>query len=161
MAYIYEEDYDFSLFESTYSTAAPDLRPKKQTGEPAIKPVRRTSPDVKVKTEPAVVYRTAPVIIAISVAVILFSALLCSTLYLKAQAYDLSRDIAAVEEDIAVAESENVRLAMALDAVATPEEIAEYAVNVLGMVKLESYRITYFDFSDEDVVLYSGSKTYD
>ena len=57
------------------------------------------------------------------------------------------------------AKSENIRLNMALNALMSREKVEDYAVNVLGMQKIERYQIYYFDDRDGDKVVVSGGDT--
>ena len=73
-----------------------------------------------------------------------------------ARSYELSRQIEKIEKKISEAETENVRLTNNLNSITTIENIDNYAKNVLGMAKCESYQIKCIDLSDGDKVIYSG-----
>lgn len=68
-------------------------------------------------------------------------------------------EIAAVQSDIKIAEGENVRLNAELSTLMSSDKIENYAENVLGMVKAESYQISYIDLSEGDEIVVSGDKT--
>lgn len=69
----------------------------------------------------------------------------------------LMREIAYIEEQIEIQESETTRLEMELARKFSPEEIEKYAKDH-GMIKAESYQITYIDLSEGDKVIVSGGK---
>ena len=47
---------------------------------------------------------------------------------------------------------------MELDSAISLEKVDDYAQNVLGMVKVENYQISYIDISGGDTVTQSGGK---
>jgi cell division protein FtsL len=69
----------------------------------------------------------------------------------------LSREIAYLEEQIQIQESEATRLEMELARKFSTEEIEKFAKEH-GMVKAEAYQITYIDLSEGDKVIVSGGK---
>ena len=71
----------------------------------------------------------------------------------------LISEISAMESQIDIAEGENVRLNAELSSKISTDKIENYAENVLGMVKAESYQISYIDLSEGDEILVSGDKT--
>lgn len=71
----------------------------------------------------------------------------------------LERQIANVESQLSIAESENVRLNAELSSKISTDKIEDYAENVLGMVKAENYQISYIDLSKGDRIVVSGNKT--
>ena len=70
----------------------------------------------------------------------------------------LDSQIAAMENEVAIAEGETVRLNAELSSMVDTEKVIEYAENKLGMVKAESYQITYIDLSQGDEFVVSGDK---
>jgi len=95
----------------------------------------------------------------ISVTVVLFC-MISSLIYCRVTIDNIGREITAVETAISEAKSEEVRLQTQLDSMISLDKVEDYAVNTLGMVKLENYKITYFTFCDEDAVVFSGDKEY-
>lgn len=95
----------------------------------------------------------------ISLAVTL-CAMISSLIYCRVTIDNLGRQISTVDTAISEAKSEEVRLQTQLDSMISLDKVEDYAVNTLGMVKLENYKITYFSFCDSDKVVFSGDKEY-
>lgn len=95
----------------------------------------------------------------ISLAVTL-CAMISSLIYCRVTIDNLGRQINKVDTAISEAKSEEVRLQTQLDSMISLDKVEDYAVNTLGMVKLENYKITYFSFCDSDTVVFSGDKEY-
>ncbi len=73
--------------------------------------------------------------------------------------YFVERQIYNVNTNIATARSEQVRLSNKLSGLTTVDAIDNYAVNVMGMIKVEAYQQNYVSFSDEsEVISTSGGK---
>lgn len=68
-------------------------------------------------------------------------------------------EIANVQREIEIAEGEHVRLNAELSSMIATDKIENYAENVLGMVKAESYQISYIDLTEGDEIVVSGDKT--
>ena len=79
-------------------------------------------------------------------------------LFQKVECDSLAREISKLEEQISIEEAESVRLNAELAAMLSTENIEYYAEEVLGMVKAESYQITYIDLSEGDKIIVSGDK---
>ena len=71
----------------------------------------------------------------------------------------LDKQIASVESKIDIQEGEAVRLNAELSSKISSDKIESYAENVLGMVKAESYQISYIDLSEGDEIVVSGDRT--
>lgn len=71
----------------------------------------------------------------------------------------LDKQISSVESKIDIQEGEAVRLNAELSSKISSDKIENYAENVLGMVKAESYQISYIDLSEGDEIVVSGDKT--
>lgn len=85
--------------------------------------------------------------------------LLVVLLVMNARCDVLMSEIADIENQIEIAEGENVRLNAELSSKISTDKIDEYAVDVLGMVKAENYQIYYVDLSEGDEIVLSGEKT--
>ena len=73
----------------------------------------------------------------------------------------LDKQISSMESQIDIQEGEAVRLNAELSSKISSDKIDNYAENVLGMVKAESYQISYIDLSEGDEIVVSGDKTVD
>lgn len=97
--------------------------------------------------------------IALAVAVIIMTcAVICADLSGWAKGYELSREIARVEESIVAAEGEKVRLNNELDSKTNIAKVEDYAENVLGMILVENYQVEYIDLSQGDKIINSAEE---
>ncbi len=85
-------------------------------------------------------------------------ALTIGALFMNAECDRLDSQIASLEKDISIAEGETVRLNAELNSMVDTEKVIEYAETKLGMVKAESYQITYIDLSQGDEFVVAGDK---
>ncbi len=184
MAYRGTEAYDFSLFE-TQIIEQPKRQEsrstKKRTSSTrSVTPAKRYEPSRKagVKREPIAknvielvdnhgvsVERNAktqeiPSAVKKSMAFFVCCLMMLAVNLVLQTKYDtLSNEITAIENQIDIVEGENVRLNAELSSLVSSDKIENYAENVLGMVKAESYQISYIDLSHGDEVVVSGGKS--
>ena len=85
--------------------------------------------------------------------------LLVVLLVMDTRCDELIGEIATMENQIAIAKGENVRLNAELSSMVSTDKIESYAEDVLGMVKAENYQISYIDLSGTDEILVSGDKS--
>lgn len=87
------------------------------------------------------------------VSAILFT-MVAAIMYCRVQLNEINAEFNELKSQITVAESDNVRLNMELDAKASVYNIDEYAVDVLNMYKIGEQQINYLetDFGDELVL---------
>lgn len=154
--YEYSFDFDMSIFEDPYTTS-----PKKI--EPATSPVKKSRPQpqrqLRVLEETPEVSRarneynerqgllSTVKIMAVALLAVL---IIGSLVYQRVTVNDLERKIEQVQSDLQIAESENVRLTLMREALKTPVIVSEYAEEN-GMIQRDSYKINYFDLSEEDI----------
>ena len=155
-----DEGYAFDLFETrpgrTYARAAGSAAPKPQEEEsdrPVLKKVNPKTLSQKKREEHNSNLRIGFMLAFVA---IVFG-VICCQISAGAERYELIRQIAAVESKIEVAKSENVRLNAELNGKISITKIDAYAVDVLGMTKMENYQVECIDLSKGDKVLYSGS----
>ena len=79
-------------------------------------------------------------------------------LMMKVKSTTLDEEIKMMEQQIEIAEAENVRLNAKCDSLFNGVELLEYAEEKLGMVKAEPYQIHYIDLSEGDKIVISGDK---
>lgn len=157
--YMGSEAYDFSLFEPQI-IEQPRISPK--TKSPQQKQKNNTA--VKVKGMNQTVERKSASVAVNPVAVkIAFFAVVCCIcfvvlLVMNSQSNALAKQISSIENKIDIAQGETVRLNAELNSKISNDKIEAYAEDVLGMVKAESYQISYIDLSDGDEVVVSGDK---
>lgn len=148
-------EYNFDMFEThTKASAAPQRKyEREERKKPELKLVENKTVLPRRKDDGRAILRSAMIV--------LFAVMLLSGIALQinagARSYELSRQIEVVENKMAEAKTENVRLNNSLNSITTIENIDDYARNVLGMTKYESYQIKCIDLSEEDQVLYSSS----
>lgn len=153
------EAYDLNLFGTDMlSSAAPAVeapeteKVKKTVAKPDAEAVARAKAESVAETKQAI-----KVLAVILVMFSLFSGVLAARLTV----YDLKAQAAQKEIELNEAKSENVRLNMALNALMSREKVEEYAVNVLGMQRIQRYQIHYLEDRDGDRVVISGGDTVD
>ncbi len=134
----------------------PALKP----GEPAYEPVRKPEPrslnaGENRKGRKLSVGQTLKIF---AVAITLFG-LFVSILFSRISLAMLEKEAGKIETDISEAKSENVRLQMAFNSSVSREKVEDFAVNVLGMQKVERYQIHYFENRDGDEVVIADGKT--
>jgi hypothetical protein len=81
-------------------------------------------------------------------------------MYLNCTLDATANSITKIENEINMARSENIRLSSALEGMVSIDKVEDYAENQLGMVKLENYKITYFNSDEGNHVVVSGGKHY-
>ena len=86
--------------------------------------------------------------VEIVVVVGLVLAMLFGVLYTYVQKNELTKSIAGIQQEISVAKSENVSLNAELEALVSVSQIDSYALEKLGMTRLESNQIVYIDTSE-------------
>lgn len=152
--------YDFERFEPktvSSSSAAPKIKQAPQP-KPQIRLVekpRLSAAQLRAQSH-AAGFKAAKIFI---VAVIVL-AFMAGVIYSRVQLDEINRDINRVEDSIKNAKSDSVRLNMALNSEISIDKVNDFAVNTLGMVKVQDYQVVYIDLSTEDKVVKSeGAKT--
>lgn len=146
-------DYDLGGFEA--GSAAPQRkREVKQV------PLRKVSPRSKEELFREEVTGLKKAIALMSIVLTVFG-VIALQLSASAESYALSRNIQAVEKQLDIEKSENIRLTSALNGITGIAAIDAYAQDVLGMTKVEKYQIECIDLSGGDTVIYSSSLTGD
>ncbi len=160
--------YDLSLFEPQVIE-----QPKKVHKTATAKPVKKAVPKVQQKISTVVevngmsqtVERKATSVKVNKLAkqlIVCFVAGCLSflgLLVMDSKINALDKQIASVESKIDIQEGESVRLNAELSSKISSDKIESYAENVLGMVKAESYQISYIDLSEGDEIVVSGDRT--
>lgn len=136
-----DASYALDAFNQTRSSAAPELRPERRRKFTVSPNTKMKSKSELVKEQKHARSQAAAIIV---VAVLAF-AMLFSVLFTYVQKNELTRNIASVKSDIAIAESENVSLNAELEALVSVSQIDAYAVEKLGMTRLQSNQIRYID----------------
>lgn len=170
MVYRGTEAYDFSLFEPQIIEEPKKQNKKnvqpKRNAAPVRKPApKKTNVSKVIDTYQYEVERDAKqVAIPSAVKKIMCFCAVCVSmmvvlLVMQTKNDTLLTDISNVQKEIEIAEGENVRLNAELSSIIASDRIENYAENELGMVKAESYQISYVDLSEGDEIVVSGDKT--
>lgn len=155
------ESYKFEYFEPktvSTSSAAPKIKeePKKA---PQLKLVQQPKPTrAQIQNEARQSAMQARKILAVACAVIIFMAMV---IYSRVQLDEINREIQQVESAMKIAQSDTVRLNNSLSSVISINKVEDYALNVLGMVKVQDYQVVYVDLLGEDSVVMANGKTTD
>lgn len=145
--YSYDGDAAYALeaFNKTRSSTAP------QVHRPARKKLRLVPPNTErksskqlIKEQRAARVSVAEVIIVVSLVV----AMLSGILFTYVQKNELTKSISDIQQEISVAKSENVSLNAELEALVSVSQIDSYALEKLGMTRLQSNQIKYIDTSE-------------
>lgn len=137
--------FDLSMLE----TAVPK-REHKPVPQPEIVP-KKVKSNRQLRREAIASALGAAKILVVTVLVFAFLGGLIGS---KVKLVLAQREGEELQKQITAAQTENSRLTMALDNMVSGENIEDYAVNKLGMKKLERYQIHYLEStgSDEAVV---------
>lgn len=135
--------YDLSIYETLLEPKAP--KPEVKTQVKTIKLKNRTA----LKT----------VLNILSIAVIV--SLITGVIYTNAAITQTTNDIAKVQSEITHLESEKAYLEFTLESRMSLNEIESYAVNVLGMVKMDPSQVEYVEIESENKVEFSEEKLSD
>ncbi len=91
-------------------------------------------------------------VIAIILVSVLAMALLGSVVYTFDQRNRIYNKVAELNNELTMAEAENIRLQTEIDSKMSAKNVEEYAKNVLGMQKIDSSQIKYIKIQSDDVV---------
>ena len=131
--------YDLSMYESLL-----EPRPEKQER------AQHQAKTVKLKNKRA--FKTALSMLSIAVVV----SMIIGIVYTNSQITEITTDISAVQREITELDSEKAYLDFTLESRMSINEIEDYAVNVLGMVKMDSTQVEYIEIESENMVEFSG-----
>lgn len=157
--------YDISLFDWDYGTSAPELEPQFVPEKPVRRPEKKknsqkkTSQSVSKSAKKATLESLLKSVKILACVFCIFS-VICFAMYLNVKLDETASQINSIESDIEIAKSENVRLNSTLEGMVSIDKVEDYAENNLGMVKLENYKITYFESDEGNHVVISGGKKY-
>lgn len=143
--------FDFEYFENGYS-AAPQRKSEKKVNPSISRVAPRTKADLR-RQEVEGLKKSVRALVFV---VVMF-AMVSMQIVAGAENYKLDRQIQEVERQLAIEQSENVRLSATLNGITGIAVIDTYATEVLGMTKVENYQIECIDLSVGDTVLYASS----
>ena len=149
--YSYSADMEttdaINAFNMTRSSAAPKYQPAPERGRKR-KPLTVVTGNEMLKSQSELLAdqrrmakQVAVIITVIALAVSMFFAML----FTYAMKNEYTREIAALKTELDREINQNICTNAELDALVTFDQIEDYAVNKLGMVKLQSDQIRYID----------------
>lgn len=145
--------YDFSRFEPQQVPQKPGNN-RNNPPKPVLVPKKKKSRQEEREESRAVAIKTIRVL-SVTIAVMLFVG---TYIFGNLKLDEINHEIVQVQSQIKVADSENTRLKMQLNSLASLDKVEDYAINKLGMVKQESYQVEYIDLAmDDKVVLANGT----
>lgn len=108
----------------------------------------RKKPDINMSNTETKSGSVFSIIVVSALAVVMFGTVIYSfdrrnTMYNK---------VSALNNELNIAEAENVRLQSELDSKMSAKNVEDYAENVLGMQKIDSSQIQYIEIQTDDVV---------
>lgn len=154
--------YDLSLFEPQVIE-----KPKtKNNTVPVTNPQRKAANKASAKTNAqqkrnANQVALSPALLKAVVLGVAFCLCVVALLIMDSKCNALDKQISSIQSELSIAQGESVRLNAELNSMMSTEKIENYAENVLGMVKAESYQISYIDLSEGDKIVVSGDRTLD
>lgn len=143
-SYAGDASYAVEAFNLTRSSAAPAYKPDTKRDFKVRGNGKRKSRS-QLLQEQRMGLRKAAVI---GVTSLLTIAMFFSVLSTNAKKNELTHEISNLETQLAVAESENTRINSELDALVSMSMIDKYAVEKLGMSKVQSNQIVYVNVSE-------------
>lgn len=146
-SYEYDASYAVDAFNLSRSSAAPKTAPT----QPERRRGLRLTPGTKKKNRAQLVAEQKTAFKkAISIAAVTFAVMcmLFAVMFTFSLKNELNREIAKLQSEIALAESENISLNAELEAMVSVSQIDTYAVEKLGMTRLDSNKIKYVDTAE-------------
>ncbi len=142
--YSYSTDTAYALkaFEASRSSAAPSYTPSEKNFK--VRENLKNKSMAQLRAEQSAGFSATVKILLVSV---LSIAMLFGVVYTCVQKNELTHEIAGLEAQLSAAESENTRLNSELNSLVSMSMIDKYAVEKLGMTKVQSNQIQYIDVS--------------
>lgn len=144
--------YDYNRNErvvSYNSSAAPKVKPESQK-KPQLELVKKPRMTAQQIRQQSIIETKKTIkVMAVAITIMLFMAV---AIYSRIQLDEINREISSVEKKIELAQSDSVKLNNELNAIVSIDNVEEYAVDVLGMEKIQDYQVEYVDLSSNDRV---------
>lgn len=142
----YSFDVDF------FSTAAPQVNPQQRPNKTPNLVEKPAKSDRRIKSEER---HSMLHVISVVILSCIFVASIAFVISFRIKLMDVETEGKNRLEQLEVAQGENVRLMNELSKLVSDEKVEDYAVNTLGMKKLERYQIHYFpnESTDEAVIV--------
>ena len=143
--YSYSSDTSYAIeaFNLSRSSAAPAYTPETKKDLKVRENNKRKSKNQLLQEQRLSFSKT----VSIAIVSVLILAMLLGVLYTYAKKNELNHEISNLETQLAVAQSENTRINSELNSLVSMSMIDKYAVEKLGMTKMQSNQISYIDVS--------------
>ena len=144
--YSYRSDASYALdaFNVSRSSAAPAYKPEPKK-DLKVRENKSRKSKAQLKMEQHASARKA---FSVFVCATLVIGMLFGMLYTNARKNEINHEIANLQSELSIAQSENTRINSELNALVSMNMIDEYAVNKLGMSKVHTNQIRYIDVSE-------------
>lgn len=142
-SYAGDTSYLINSFDIGRSSAAPAYTPDTGRNLKVKENKKRKSRSMLLQEQRMGFARTVTVITVCA----LVLAMLFGVISTYAKKNELNHEISELESQLAVAQSENTRINSELNSLVSMSMIDEYAVNELGMTKMQAQQIRYIDVS--------------
>lgn len=149
--YSYSADMEttdaINAFNMTRSSAAPKYEPTPERGT-RRRPLTVVEGNEKLKSQSELIAdqrRNFRQVMVVITALSLAAAMLFAMLFTYAKKNEYTREIAVLETELTREINQGICTTAELDALVTFDQIEDYAVNKLGMVKLQADQIRYID----------------
>lgn len=136
---------DLDLFDVQKNVYVPEDVPAKKIKKPTlldVKPVSR-------KQEAREAHEARSLAVKACVFALTMFLTIGAIIFCHVELTNRQVELARLQSELNLLENEYITLNMKYDSIMSKDKIAEYAETHLGMVKRESYHISYFDISDE------------
>lgn len=142
-SYSGDTSYLINSFDVSRSSAAPAYTPEPERNLKVRENGKRKSRNQLLKEQKISFGK----VITIAVAASLILAMFFGVLHTYARKNELNHEISNLETELAVAQSENTRINSELNSLVSMSMIDKYAVEKLGMTKMQPQQIRYIDVS--------------
>ena len=139
-AYSADASYALEAFNAHRTAAAPAYQPPRRQRKRELRVHEKS--EQQLHTEGRMAAKQAAILV---VSVLVTLGMLGGVLFTFAQKNKLNHEVASINRQISEAQSESTRLNSQLDALVSVEMIDQYAVEKLGMSKMQSGQMRYVD----------------
>lgn len=142
--------YDFDAFV-TEGNAAPQRAPEREEK----RDIKRVEPKTSEELHSQEMFGLKK-----SMGLLLFVSLIFTFVIMQVSAgaknYEIARLIHKTKQEIAIEQSENIRLNSELNGITSIYAVDTYATEILGMSRVENYQVECVDLSEGDAVIFSS-----
>ena len=155
----YSYNYNSNSRVTAYnSSAAPKYRPEPQRKPnlTLVQKTRKTAAQMRAQT--AAETKRAIKVMVVAITILMFMAM---AIFSRVQLDEINREINSVENQMKIAESDSIRINNELNSIISINNVEDYAINQLGMVKVQEHQVVYVDLSSDDYVSKVNGRSVD